>query len=76
MAGMSAIILAGDRRGSKLVRHENKAFLGFRGEPLLLHVLKALLSAKRVGRIVIIGPAKRIKMFSVNSALAGKNSYR
>ena len=61
MAGMSAIILAGDRRGSKLVRHENKAFLGFRGEPLFLHVLKALLSAKRVGRIVIIGPAKRIK---------------
>lgn len=61
MAAMSAIVLAGDRRGSKLVLHENKAFLEFLREPLLTHVIKALLAAERVGTIVVVGPAARIK---------------
>ena len=60
MLKTSAILLAGDRKASKLIEHENKAFLEFRGEPLFIHVLRALLGAESVGPIVIVGPSERL----------------
>lgn len=57
---VNAVLLAGDRRASVKVRGDNKAFLLLRGEPLLIHVLRALKQARRVNDIVVVGPADRI----------------
>jgi GTP:adenosylcobinamide-phosphate guanylyltransferase len=57
---MNAILLAGDRSGSIQVRNDNKAFLELGGVPLFVHVLRALRQAKRVGSIVVVGPAERV----------------
>ena len=62
---INAILLAGDRRASIQVRDENKAFLELKGEPLFIHVVRALQQARHVGNIVVVGPADR-----VGSALA------
>lgn len=59
---MNAILLAGDRRASVKVHNENKAFLQLRGEPLLIHVLRALLGSDRVGKVAIVGPSDRLKI--------------
>ena len=53
-------MLAGDRIASKPINDENKAFLRLRGEPLFVHVVRALLDARSVKRIVIVGPESRL----------------
>ena len=58
---MNAVLLAGDRRASIQLRNDNKAFLKLKGMPLFIHVLKALLQAKHVGEVVVVGPADRIR---------------
>ena len=61
MSAINAVILAGDKRASKLIMHQNKAFLSFKGVPILIHVLRALLESEFVGRIAIVGPSDRIR---------------
>ena len=61
MLSLSAVVLAGDKKGAKAIKHDNKAFLEFRGEPLIVHVFRALQAAERVGRIVVVGPARRLQ---------------
>ncbi len=61
MPGISAIVLAGDKKGAKAINHQNKAFLLFNGEPLIIHVLRALKAARRVERIIAVGPAERLR---------------
>ncbi|VGO14147.1 hypothetical protein PDESU_02706 [Pontiella desulfatans] len=58
---VNAVLLAGDRRASIQLHHENKAFLELNGQPLLIHVLKALLGAELVGEVAVVGPANRIR---------------
>jgi CTP:molybdopterin cytidylyltransferase MocA len=61
MPGIAAVVLAGDGKGSKAIKHDNKAFLEFRGEPVIIHVFRALQAAERVGCIVVVGPAGRLQ---------------
>lgn len=57
---VDSILLAGDRRASKAVRHDNKAFLKLKGEPLIIHVLRALQNSHSVNNIYIVGPKERL----------------
>jgi len=57
---VNAVLLAGDRSASIALHNENKAFLELRGKPLFLHVAEALLQAKHIGDVVIVGPKERI----------------
>lgn len=57
---VDAILLAGDRRASKEVRHDNKAFLLLKNEPLIVHVIRALQEAETVNNIYIVGPKERL----------------
>ena len=45
---IDALVLAGDRKGARLVYGANKAFLIFRGKPLLSYVLSALDRASEI----------------------------
>jgi len=65
---VNAILLAGDRSASVQVKNENKAFLLLKGEPLLIHILRALKQSKHVQDITIIGPADRISEALKNHA--------
>ena len=58
---VNAILLAGDRRASIQVRIDNKAFLQLKGAPLFIHVLRALLGARHVGKVAVVGPSDRVK---------------
>ena len=55
-----AVLLAGDRVASKPIQDDNKAFLTFRGEPMFVHVLRTLVSAKQVESVVVVGPRERL----------------
>ncbi|MFC1467483.1 nucleotidyltransferase family protein [Verrucomicrobiota bacterium] len=57
---VDAILLAGDRRASKAVRNKNKAFLQLKGDPLIVHVLRALQAAESVNNIYVVGPKQRL----------------
>ncbi len=57
---VNAILLAGDRRASVQVKNDNKAFLPLRGEPLLIHILRALKQSRHVQNIIVIGPSDRL----------------
>lgn len=55
------VVLAGDRKASIAIEHENKTFLTLHQWPLLIHILRALQGAKHTGEIIVIGPAARLK---------------
>ena len=55
MPGLAAVVLAGGGKGAKAIKHDNKAFLEFRGEPVIIHVFRALQAAGRIGCIVVVG---------------------
>ncbi len=74
MPGVSAIVLAGDKKGAKAINHDNKAFLLFNGEPLVIHVLRALQGASGVASILVVGPAKRLQSVIDSSALPGADT--
>jgi len=74
MPGVSAIVLAGDKKGAKAIHHDNKAFLSFHGEPLLIHVLRALQNARRVDRVFVVGPTERLRSVIESSNLREKES--
>ncbi len=57
---INAVLLAGDRRASIQVRDENKAFLELKGEPLFIHVVRALQQSMHIGNVVVVGPADRV----------------
>ena len=58
---IDAIILAGDRKGSRDVAGNSKLFLEIAEKPLLMYVIEALDKVERVQRIVIIGPSDPIR---------------
>ena len=45
---VQAVLLAGDRGASRVVRGRSKAFLEVAGKPMLVHVLEALLHTPEV----------------------------
>jgi GTP:adenosylcobinamide-phosphate guanylyltransferase len=57
---IDAIVLAGDRGGSRNFAGGNKNFLDLAGRPLLAHVISALNDVAQVTRIAIVGPAAAI----------------
>lgn len=57
----NAVILAGDRKASKLVDNQNKAFLKIHGIPCIVYVVRAFLGSEYAGNIVVVGPASRLK---------------
>ncbi|MGB5334111.1 MAG: nucleotidyltransferase family protein [Woeseiaceae bacterium] len=57
---IDAIVLAGDRGGSRNFAGGNKNFLEIAGRPLLAHVIDALSGVDGITRIAIVGPAAAI----------------
>lgn len=58
---MDAIVLAGTHSNPRrLIGGRNKAFLEIEGRPLVRHVVDALVSARRVRRIYVVGPADEL----------------
>lgn len=58
---LDALVLAGDRKGARLLYGYNKAFLKLRGKPLISYVISALDRAENVRKVFIIGPSERLK---------------
>ena len=65
-ATYDALILAGDKKGSRKVHDENKAFLTFKGRPIIRYIIEALKGSPYIRDIYIVGPKSRLE-----SALAG-----
>ena len=64
---LDVIVLAGtDRNPKRLIDGQNKAFLPLGGRALVRIVVDALLEAKNVDRIIVVGPITRL-----NNTLGG-----
>ena len=59
--GITAVVIAGDRKYSKNVLGQNKALLDLDGRPILFHVLSALDEAEQIDNIYLVGPKARIE---------------
>ncbi len=57
---LDAIVMAGDREGSRPVKGVNKALLEIRGIPLVSYVVAALERSRYVARIFVVGPQKEL----------------
>ncbi len=55
-----AIVLAGERVDAMLVRGKNKIFYELEGVPLVIYTLRALVSAKNTGKIVVVGNYEKL----------------
>jgi GTP:adenosylcobinamide-phosphate guanylyltransferase len=60
-ATYDALILAGDRKGSRKVRDENKALLSFMGRPTICYIIDALTGSRHIRDIYIVGPKDRLE---------------
>jgi molybdopterin-guanine dinucleotide biosynthesis protein A len=59
---LDAIVLAGtDSNPRRMIEGQNKAFLEFGGEPLVRRVVDALLQARSVGQVFVVGPSGRLR---------------
>ena len=59
---IDAIVLAGTHTDpSRLILGQNKAFLDMAGQPLLRHVVDALLGAASIADIYVIGPVEQLR---------------
>jgi len=56
-----ALILAGDRKGSRKVRDENKALLTIKGRPAIGYIIDALNESRHIRDIYIVGPRRRLE---------------
>ena len=58
---LDAVILAGTHQNPKrLIYGRNKAFLNVAGQPLLRYVVQALLEARSIDQIFVVGPADEL----------------
>ena len=58
---LDAIVLAGTHRNPKrLVSGRNKAFLEISGRPLVRHVVDALLDARNIDQVFVVGPIRQL----------------
>ncbi len=64
-----AIILGGDRRGSKPILGLNKVYLEIDGTPLIVHTLTALLCSEQIGTIYMVGDTEKLQALLVKSGL-------
>ncbi|MDX1460241.1 MAG: NTP transferase domain-containing protein, partial [Xanthomonadales bacterium] len=59
---LDAIVLAGTHRNPKrLIAGRNKAFLEIDARPLVRHVVDALLEAKGIDHIYVVGPLSGLR---------------
>lgn len=59
---IDAIVVAGTHTDpSRLILGQNKAFLDMAGQPLLRHVVDALLGAASIADIYVIGPVEQVR---------------
>lgn len=56
-----ALILAGDKRGSRTVYDENKALLTVKGRPSIAYIIEALKNSRHIEDIFIVGPKDRLE---------------
>ena len=59
--GVSAIVTAGDLRAARAVYGESKVYLQVAGEPLVVHVVRALQRVPEVDDVWVVGDAKRLE---------------
>jgi len=61
-APLEAIVLSGTHQNPKrLVGGRNKAFLEIEGRPLVRHVVDALIGAREIGAIYVVGPREELE---------------
>jgi GTP:adenosylcobinamide-phosphate guanylyltransferase len=74
---IDAIVLAGDRGGSRSITGTNKNFLEIDGEPLLARVILALDGVARIERVAIVGPSQEIRavLAATRPALSGSTGF-
>ncbi len=61
-APLDAVVLAGtDTNPRRLIRGENKAFLEIGGLPLVQRVVSALIEARTIGQVFVVGPSQRLR---------------
>ena len=59
---LDAIVLAGtDDNPKRMIQGQNKAFLEIAGKILVLRVVEALLEARSVGQVFVVGPLDRLQ---------------
>jgi GTP:adenosylcobinamide-phosphate guanylyltransferase len=59
---LDAIVLAGtDDNPRRMIKGENKAFLEIGGQVLVRRVVEALIAARSIGQIFVVGPQKRLE---------------
>lgn len=59
---VDAIVLAGTHQNPRrLINGRNKAFLEIEGKPLVRHVVDALVAARQVGEMFVVGPEPELK---------------
>lgn len=56
-----AIVTAGDRKASRAIRGESKAYLEIAGRPLVTHVVSALQGVPEVSEVWVVGNAERLE---------------
>ena len=61
LARFDVVVLAGDRKASRKVKGDNKAFLDLKGRPVICYVIDGLLSSRYIDDIFIVGPKERIE---------------
>ncbi len=64
-----AVILGGDRRGSKPILGMNKVYLEIDGTPLIIHTLTALLYSEYIARIFMVGDTQKLRALLLKSGL-------
>lgn len=68
---VQAVLLAGDRRGSRAVRGSSKAYVDVAGRPMVVHVLESLLHARLVSEVYAVGdPVQLEKVIADHGLLA------
>lgn len=66
---IDAIVLAGTHTNPRrLIAGRNKAFLEFAEKPLVRHVVDALLDAKTIDHVFVVGPAETLEQALENSS--------
>jgi GTP:adenosylcobinamide-phosphate guanylyltransferase len=64
-----AVLVAGDRHHSRSVAGRSKGFVEVAGQPMVLHVLDALLRTPAVSDVFVVGDAKRLGQCFAESQL-------
>ena len=57
---IDAVILAGDKKGSKPIMGVNKVYLEIEGRPLLIHTLSSVIRSSLIQTVYLVGNSEKI----------------